>query len=229
MRTKTLLLVAALGAAGFATALAQSNVYSLNVVGYVNAPLPASTVGNGFAILCNPLNNGGNSLAEIIPTAPADAKVYRYVNNSWVSSTYQDDGFGNFAWSSNMVLNPGEGFWVKNTGVATNLTFVGEVQQGNTTNAIPSGFALRGSIVPQQLILWDPLTTAHGSNDLNYVATADQTVIYLFRNAAYRICSFQDDGFGNLSWSQNPVPQVGEGFWTKESAPKSWVRNFNVQ
>ena len=38
MRTKALLCAAAL-AAGTAASMAQSNVYSLNIVGYVNVPL----------------------------------------------------------------------------------------------------------------------------------------------------------------------------------------------
>src|ERR1041385_5044775 len=59
MRTKTLLLAAALTAAGLATSLAQSNVYSLNVVGYVNV----NVAGNKFNMMSAPLNftgAGGN-------------------------------------------------------------------------------------------------------------------------------------------------------------------------
>ena len=64
MRTKTLLLTAALVAAGVATSMAQSNVYSLNVVGYVNVPIQA-----GFNMVCNPLDVGdgqGNVLTNVI-------------------------------------------------------------------------------------------------------------------------------------------------------------------
>ncbi|EEF62403.1 hypothetical protein Cflav_PD5038, partial [Pedosphaera parvula Ellin514] len=39
MRTKTTLLTAALLAVGAISATAQSNVYSLNVVGYINVPI----------------------------------------------------------------------------------------------------------------------------------------------------------------------------------------------
>lgn len=236
MRTKTLLLVAALSAAGLATALAQT-VYSLNVVGYVNSTIPASTVANGFTILCNPLNNGGNTLNEILPPAQMTPgmRVYQYFNSSWKIANLVDSVGGgipaDFIWSTNLTLNPGEGFWFKNAagGGTTNVTFVGEVQQGNTTNDVPSGFALRGSKVPQALILWDPNTALHGTNDLKYPATMGQTVIYLFRNGAYRICSYRDDGTGNPVWSQNPIPQVGEGFWAKETSAQEWVRDFTVQ
>ena len=47
MRTKTLLLTAALSAAGIASSMAQ--VYSVNAVGYVNTPLVT-----GFNLISNP-------------------------------------------------------------------------------------------------------------------------------------------------------------------------------
>ena len=62
MRTKTLILAAALTAAGLASSLAQSNVYSLNVVGYVNKTL---TGGSLFSVVNNPLNTTNNTLAGI--------------------------------------------------------------------------------------------------------------------------------------------------------------------
>jgi hypothetical protein len=58
MRTKTLLLSAAAMAAGLVSSVAQSNVYSVNVVGYVNQVLPAGTL----VAVANPLDNGTNTL-----------------------------------------------------------------------------------------------------------------------------------------------------------------------
>src|SRR6185369_1228000 len=61
MRTK-LLAAAAILAAGIASSMAQSNVYSLNVVGYVNRTF----VGGGlFSLTSNPLNTTNNTLAGI--------------------------------------------------------------------------------------------------------------------------------------------------------------------
>jgi hypothetical protein len=48
MRTKTLLLTAALAVAGLSSASAQ--VYSVNAVGYINLSLP-----KGFSMICNQL------------------------------------------------------------------------------------------------------------------------------------------------------------------------------
>ncbi len=61
MRIKALLCAAAL-AAGAVSSMAQSNVYSLNIVGYVNVPLVT-----GFNLIANPLDNGTNDLASLFP------------------------------------------------------------------------------------------------------------------------------------------------------------------
>src|SRR2546421_1894502 len=63
MRTKTLVCAAAL-AAGALTSWAQSNVYSLNVVGYVNVVFPPGQ----FTVFANPLNNANNAISNIFPT-----------------------------------------------------------------------------------------------------------------------------------------------------------------
>src|SRR5687768_8351279 len=59
MRTKTLLLTAALAAAGLTSSMAQ--VFSVNAVGFVNVTVPASS----FALLANPLNQPTNDLASV--------------------------------------------------------------------------------------------------------------------------------------------------------------------
>src|SRR6267378_4268086 len=70
MRTKTLLCAAAL-AAGVVSSMAQSNVYSLNVVGYVNKPFK-----NGlYTLVSNPLNGTNNTLNTILPNAPNFSKI----------------------------------------------------------------------------------------------------------------------------------------------------------
>src|ERR1700674_3452751 len=75
MRTKTLICAAALLAAGVATSMAQSNVYSLNVVGYVNVP---TTGGGFFNMIANPLNNANNSITNLFSTAQDGDQVYRW-------------------------------------------------------------------------------------------------------------------------------------------------------
>src|SRR5262245_9396280 len=77
MRTKTLLCAAAL-AAGVATSMAQSNVYSLNVVGYVNV----TTLGGGnFNMMANPLNNTNNSLTNLFAVAQDGDSIFTWDAN----------------------------------------------------------------------------------------------------------------------------------------------------
>ncbi|MEK6700967.1 MAG: pyridoxal-phosphate dependent enzyme, partial [Planctomycetota bacterium] len=60
------------------------------------------------------------------------------------------EGFGWFSNSGvdNYMLNPGEGVFISLPSAAK-LTFVGEVPQGALSTAIPTGFSIRASQVPQ--------------------------------------------------------------------------------
>src|SRR5271166_2726177 len=101
MRTKTLLCMAAL-AAGVATSMAQSNVYSLNVVGYVNYPF---TLGN-YTLVSNPLDNTTNDLNTILPGVPDGTSV-----GLW-STALQDFSPTTPAYSSHT------GLWVPDVAIA---------------------------------------------------------------------------------------------------------------
>jgi hypothetical protein len=73
MRTKTLLLTAALSAAGVATSMAQ--VYSVNAVGYVNTQLVP-----GLNLISNPLEAADNKIKTLLTGVPVNTQVYRFVN-----------------------------------------------------------------------------------------------------------------------------------------------------
>src|SRR5260370_29583257 len=61
MRTKTLVLTAAISAAALATSMAQ--IFSVNAVGYVKGTIPA----NNLILTANPLNQPNNDLNLILP------------------------------------------------------------------------------------------------------------------------------------------------------------------
>src|SRR5437763_15367210 len=61
MRTKTLLLTAAVLAAGLGASVAQT-VFSVNAVGYVNV-----TIKPGYNLICNPLNGSNNVISTVMP------------------------------------------------------------------------------------------------------------------------------------------------------------------
>ena len=207
MRTKTLLLTAAVVAAGF-TAVSAQSVYSVNAVGYVNL-----NIGNGFTMIANPLNTTNNTIGSLFPASfPDFSNLYKWneVTQGFDIATYF---FG--SWDlPNITLNPGEGAFV-NTTTPFTLTFVGEVMQGELTNSVPSLFAIRGSKVPQS-----GTTTALGLT----VGDFDNLYKWNTANQGYDIYTYF---FGAWSPSE-PTIAVGESFFLNSNAPYEWTRTFSV-
>jgi hypothetical protein len=84
MRTKTLALSAVLSALGTASLVAQTNVYSLNAVGYINVTMPP-----GFSIITCPLIVGTDT--EYAPTyngTPVTNDLNVVLNNDAPASPY---------------------------------------------------------------------------------------------------------------------------------------------
>ena len=204
MRTKTLLLTAVLGVATAATTMA--DVFSVNVVGYVN-----KTMVTGFTLVANPLRAATNTVSALFPNPPDLTAVYKFTGAGFSGNSFE---FG--AWGDpNQTFLPGEGFFVYNPGAPYTNTFVGEVSQGVLTNAVPTGFSLKGSIVPQAGLLQTTLGYVPGDLDAIYQYT---------QGSGYAGRSFE---FG--AWSQEPNIGVAEGFFLfNNSAAKNWVRTFTV-
>jgi len=221
MRTKTILLSALLAVASLTTALAAGEVYSVNAVGYVNV-----TVAPGFSMIANPLVAATNTIealfAGVTGGVPDDTTIYKFSSTSgWLPNART---FG--AWDlPDDTLLPGEGVFILNpTTTAFTVTFVGEVPQGTLTNALPLGFSLRSSMVPQSgklaTDLGFPLKDAQ-NNDVDFT-------IYRFnvpgKSAGYTSYPYEFGG-----WSiEEPVPAVAEGFFVQLPVAASWVRTFDV-
>jgi hypothetical protein len=224
MRTKTLLTAAAL-AAGALTAMAQSNVYSLNVVGYYNVTAPAG----GLVLTANQLDTGTNGLNQVLPGAQLGDQVLTFKNGD-----YNIDVFDGTQWLDNNTANPtttvvppGVGFFYQNvqSGSET-LTFVGQVEQGSLVKTYPTGFTLSSTKVPAALSL--------NSNGFPQVLGM-QCLLF---NGDYVI--YVNDGGppGGSGWLDNntalPVnlsPGVGVGYYIQNSDPTTytWTLNFTVQ
>ena len=119
------LLIALLASVTLHNAYGQSNVYSLNVVGYVNR-----TFGIGNSLFANPLNASLNTLSSLFSpsTVPNGTSI-----SLWNSTTRTFDITSTLesgAWSTNFTLNPGTGARLTSPSIFTN-TFVGEVQSHN--------------------------------------------------------------------------------------------------
>lgn len=208
MRTKTLLLTAALGAAGVASAIAQ--VYSVNAVGYVNLTAKA-----GFNLWNNPLDAGAdNTVVKLLTGLPEGSIVFTYDGANFRLNTFE---FGEWSFP-NDTLVPGQGFFLQlPAGAAdTTITFVGEVMQGTLSTPLIAGFNLVGSKVPQAGMIQTDLGFVPGEGD----------VVFKFDTATgnYALSTFE---FGAWDPAQ-PTLSVGEGIWVQKIAAGTWNRTFSV-
>jgi hypothetical protein len=215
MRTKSLLLTAALIAAGIS--VSQAQVYSVNAVGYINVVCKP-----GFTIIANQLINSNSTVAALFPNSPDGTQILKWVGNGFAVNNY-DAGFGEWD-DNNQTFSPGEGAFYRNP-TATNITvtFVGDVPQGNLTNTIPHLYSMQSSKVPQAGLL---------QTQLGYVPAGDDTVLRWNNTgnpatSGYLVYTF-DGGFGE--WDVEPPLNVGEGFFILRNAAGSgaWVRQFSV-
>lgn len=209
MRTKTLLLTAALTAAGIASSMAQ--VYSVNAVGYVNLQIP-----QGFSMIANQFVQPSYTLASLIPNPPPSTVAYLYNNATGYDVQTFDDL--DLAWSPNpnATIPLGTGIFILAPSAFTQ-TFVGEVPQGTLSTPTPAGFSIVASQVPQ----------AGTISQLGFVGEPAD-VIYKFSNATgYSVFTFDDL---DLAWSPSePSFAVGEAFFLlKNGASRQWTRTFSV-
>jgi hypothetical protein len=225
MRTKTLLATAALIAVGAASSMAQSNVYSLNVVGYVNTVVEG---GGAYNLICNPLNNtsGGNYNTNLFKGLPDGANIFL-----WDSSTYDFSGtvpvYSEFfaAWDIDVDLPVGQGFFLVNPGDTFTNTFVGEVVQGSVSRPIVGSGAYNavGSTAPI------------GGSFTNVIAglvPADGDNVFKWDTATYDFSGtvpVYSEFFGTWDITALNI-NVGEAiFYVRSGEDTTWVRNFTVQ
>jgi len=223
MRTKALVAAAAAVAAGVVSTMAQSNVYSLNVVGYVNT---TCTGGGKYTAVCNPLNTTNNTLAGVFGGAgvglPAGSQVLKWNTGTGDFDTFNKTGFG-VGWSpsggATASFAPGEGALVYVVNANYTNTFVGEVLQGNLTNSLIAGYQFVSDKVPES----GPVNTLQFTN----VPTSSQ--LLQWNVGIQDWATFNKIGFGS-GWSPSvPNLNVGEAVLLYANAPFTWVRNFTVQ
>jgi hypothetical protein len=186
-------------------------VYSVNTVGYVNLAIPAN-----YSIIANPLVGSTNTIPALFPGVPVGTTIYKFVNGVYQINPLRPGALG---WADKtMTLVPGEGVFIFNPGAAFTNTFVGEVTSGNLTNAIPAGFSIVSSMVPQA----GRLTT-----DLGYVTGTGSQSVYLFDSASqsYSIKSTLPSG----AWiGGEPTINVGQGFFISVPTARNWTRTFTT-
>jgi hypothetical protein len=217
MRTKALFVAAAFVAAGIVSSMAQ--VYSDNVVGYVNA-----TMVPGFNLITNPLDAGDNTVQALLPGEPG-LKVYKFrANQTGYDIAEFVEFLGETLWQGpNFEIAPGEGVFVLNP-LAENLvvTFVGEIQDGMQTISVPEGFSIRSSIVPQAGALASQLAFPAVPTDLIYKWNK---TTQSWTDGIFTLQEF----LGEVMWSPSePSLEVGEAFFVKKAGTVNWDRDFAV-
>jgi hypothetical protein len=205
---KTLLIAAAALVAGVISSEAQ--VYSANIVGYVNQSYPTNAV---FLFVENPLLNTTNDLYTLFPTLPTNTKIWEFVSGVWVP--YTKRASGTISGYDGHEIKPGEGFFyqspVGSTVVASN-TFVGNVIQGtNITPYLVGGFTSAGNYAPVaggvQTVLGVPAVSG------DKIWTFDPATGWL--PATRRTSTWSGSSYSGTPGSPasgEPVIAVGQGF-----------------
>jgi hypothetical protein len=203
---------------------AQTNVYSLNVVGYYNVALTP-----GWNLLANQFIMTNANANYVLASMPPDGSLlYRF---NPLTQGYYDAGtyFTNVGWyplsgdTNDSVLNLplGESFLVWTPQPWTN-TFVGEVAQGNLVNPLPAYYSLKASMVPQAGLL---------QTDLVFPAYAGDQV---WKWGAAAFTPYTYNNVGGAWVPSEPSLGVGQGFFLYRAPDQAttnhwWVRNFVVQ
>jgi hypothetical protein len=217
---KTLLIAAAALAAGVISTQAQ--VYSQNIVGYVNTPFPS-----GFTPIVNPLNNVVNTTtnlaSNVIPNIPDLSYVYYWNGSAYVTYIVFENAY--YDLNQNPVATPtfavGNGLFINASQAFTN-SFVGNVLSvggptgttvTNTVN-VAQGYNFLNSQVP----VGGGITTALQLNapDLSY--------IYTWNGSGWNTTITFEGAFYDINQNPTTEPQikVGSGFFINASSAFPW-------
>jgi len=216
MNTKTLLIAAAALAAGVMTSQAQ--VYSQNIVGYVNIPLVAGQNN----LICNQLDLDGtgtnNTLASLFSTnLPNNATI-----NSWNGTGFDTATYTTLSgWSTtsdkfvNASLQPGTGFFIK-TKNATTVTLVGNVLVGTNNLPVVAGVSVVAPTVP----------VAGTLDTTNQFPIANNNTVNVFNGVGFNSFTYT-----SLSgWTpSDPQLTVGQAVFINVKKSTNWSEVLTVQ
>jgi hypothetical protein len=240
---KTLLIAAAALAAGIISTQAQ--VYSQNVVGYINLPVP-----NGhYALLANQLDTGSNTLDNVLTsgTVSSDTTILLWNGTSFHQYIYYNSGDspdGNNGWydplnnnpATNVNLSLSSGAFIHNSsGAQITLPTVGQVFQGTNTVTVSPGYNIYSVPEPLAGISIDQLgfpAVSSADTYLKWTGTSYYQLIY------YNSGDSPDGGTGwydpltNVAEDTNSADwhQAGQAFFVHHvGAAETWTNSFTVQ
>jgi hypothetical protein len=208
--------------------MAQSNVYSLNIVGYATVTIPA-----GYTILANPLSNGNNAADTIMTPIDGEQILTWNAASSSFNSVSFLQAFGGWVnddltSATAPILPPGVGFFFKNPNAATNITFVGQVVPGpGSTNKtqLAAGYSMVGSALPANVSNITNAPVSLPVIDGMQILTFDSaSSTYKSANYLQAFGGWVDDNFASI-----PAPgySIGEGFFFKNpNATTTWDQSL---
>jgi len=187
-------------------------VFSCNAVGYIN-----HTLQPGFSLLINQFawgnsGPGAGVVSNVLGALPTGMAIYQV----------GPDGFKANAMAVNWTkpdapLNLGAVFFMLNPfGVPFTLTMVGAVAEGDLQQALPAGYSIAGSLVPQAGAVSTDLLMPAAEGDQVW-RWSPQTQTYL----EYRLPA---DGWQPAE----PGVSLLEAFVVRKSTPVVWRRFFTV-
>src|SRR6185503_10179373 len=135
-----------------------------------------------------------------------DASASKLRENLVKDKRWQDPQQTLLPGEAGLFFNPGSDYKTVN--------LVGEVATGTVSSPVPSGFTLRGSMLP----LAGRLDT-----DLQFpIETGDVFHVFDSSKQKYVIYTYTPE-----SWANNPVMLgLGEGFWSGKTTARNWVQTI---
>jgi hypothetical protein len=214
---KTLLIAAAALMAGVISSQAQ--VYSANIVGYVNVVFPAGQ----YVGAANPLDlDTVNSVTNVFAGVPKGTAVLTWNGAAYTTLTKNAVTGAWPAAAATTLIPPGVGFLVKSPSAYTN-TFVGNVipnSPGVNNTPLPAGlYTFVGSVTPLSGVLTDA-----GTNTLNLGASLPKGSQVLVWNGSGYQTATKNAVTG--VWNTNLSIAVAEGMLVKPASATNWVQYF---
>lgn len=182
--------------------------FSCNAVGYVNLTLQP-----GFTLVVNTFFWGsGATVSDVLGSLPDGMAIYQVASNGFTANAILS------RWTKpDAPLPLADVFFVLNPfGFPITLTMVGEVAQGDLQQALPAGYSIAGSMIPQ----------SGGVGSMLEMPVVSGDEVWRWNRQTQ---SYLEYGFPVDVWQpEEPVVSVGEAFVVRKSAPVIWRRVFHV-
>lgn len=208
--------------------MAQSNVYSLNIVGYVNL-----TIQPGYNLVANQLDADGTDSVNVALTngVPDQTQLFGFSGGAFTSAITFQAGGGNqwyddsFNLATNTIFPNGQAFFLYNvSGAPATITLTGSVLTSTNSSTITPGYNFAAIDFPVAQDL-----------DTNGFPQIDQEQYFTLVNGSYTAAyTYQAGGNGWYDDSFNqvfPTPAVGQGFviYNPGNTSGTWAQSFSVQ